>query len=383
VNLIRVCNIDEEGRFGGPERRITQVAKELKRLGVSTCIVLPFMDCEVFLKYIINNNINHQQIDITRLSKEKYILLRYCIRFFWEIFLIYNYIKKEKFDIIHINGSYQVKGSIAGFLAGIPVVWHLNDTKTHGLIKLIFPWVARLVSKGFIVAGQRVHEYYLKGTSLTERPHEEIHAPVDVTVFRPLKNRGDFSCESFPRIVTISGLNPTKGLEYFLRAAIKIHLLYPNVQFIVAGSELNSHKKYANVLKKIISDAKIPQNTIKFLGLVEDVPTLLNSADICVFTSISEASPTSIWEALAAGVPVVTTDVGSVNQFIRDGVSGFVVPVSDTESIVSRIEILLNDAELRRHFSRNGRAIAVQQLDISTAARKHLRIYNRILGNTL
>ena len=381
MSLLRVCNVDEEGRFGGPEKRIAQVAKELQNFGVITHIILPIKDSKVFLNYIDDLDVPRSQIDITRLSKERLILLRYCTRFFWEVFLLYKYFNKERFDIVHVNGSYQVKGAIAAFLAGTPVVWHLNDTMTYKPIKWCFSLIARFVANGFIVAGQRVHDYYLRGTSMHVKPIEEIHAPVDVSIFRPYANSENICSNSVVRIVTVSGLNPTKGLEFFLRAAIRLHLIYPHLYFFIAGAELSSHKEYSDYLKKIIIDASLPVDKISFLGLVSDVPGLLNSADICVFTSISEASPTAIWEALAVGVPVVTTDVGSVRQFIQDGVSGFIVPVADTDSIVSRIEVLLNNTEIRQNFSRNGREIAVTNLDLTSAARKHLNIYKRVIGD--
>ena len=378
MNKIRICNVDEEGRFGGPERRIIQVARELVKFGVSTHIILPQMDADLFLSQIDLYHISRTQLDITRLSKERKVLIRYCFRYFIEIIILYLFFRKEKFDLIHVNGSYQIKGAIAAHLSRTPVVWHLNDTMMAGLVKSIFSYIARIAAKGFIVAGKRVYDYYISNTLLATIPCEEIHAPVDVTVFSP-KPSQRILAKDWLTIVTVSGLNPTKGLEYFIRAAIQIHRNYPKVQFCIAGAELKSHKHYADSLKKIIVDAAIPRDTINFLGLVDDIPSLLSTADICVFTSVSEASPTSIWEALASGIPVVTTDVGAVTQYIQDGVSGFVVPIRDIDALVARIEILLNDAELRQSFGEKGRATAVQHLDITSAARKHLKIYQRIL----
>jgi glycosyltransferase involved in cell wall biosynthesis len=379
MTSIRVCCVDEEGRYGGPEKRMVQVACELNNHGVITHIVLPFIDADVFLRQIDKYSIPRTQLDITRLTKEKILLFRYIVRFFYETYLLFRFFKKEGFDIIHVNGSYQLKGAISAFLSRTPLVWHLNDTMMAGTVKSAFSYIARVAADGFIVAGRRVHDYYLQNSSLKSRPCEEIHAPVDISLYR-LRMGYNLAESGFVKIVTVSGLNPTKGLQYFIRVAIQLYKLNHNLRFYIAGAELSSHRLYAESLRVLIAESNIPTEIINFLGMVEDVPALLNSADICVFTSISEASPTSIWEALAAGVPVVTTDVGSVSQYIEDGISGYITPVADIDALTSRILSLVNDAELRRQLGENGRSVAVRNLDIASAARKHLSIYRRILG---
>jgi len=382
--MIKVCNVDEEGRFGGPEKRIVQVAKLLKDMGIHTHIVHPKFQSEVFVEYIEKNNICATQMDITRLSKEPKILYRYILRFIWELFLLIDYFQKNDFDLIHVNGSYQFKVALAGRLANNLVIWHLNDTMTIRAIKLFFPALARFCASGFIVSGMRVREYYLNKSFLAELPCEEIHAPVDTDIFYPDPSRicvgyDQTRSNSQIKIVTVSGINPTKGLEYFVKMAIDLFAINSNVRFFVAGAELTSQKKYYSMIKAIIGKSGIPDGIINFLGLVEDVPGLLKTADICVFTSISEASPTSIWEAMSTGLPVVTTDVGSVNQYISDGSSGFVVPVKDVNQLVHKVQSLIDSPELRAKFGKNARSVALEHLNVNAAARKHAKIYRRVL----
>ena len=65
---IYVINIDEEGRFGGPERRIVNVAKELSNIGVRTTVVMPHLDSDIFEKYVTENNVDYKKLNITRLT---------------------------------------------------------------------------------------------------------------------------------------------------------------------------------------------------------------------------------------------------------------------------------------------------------------------------
>ena len=84
-----------------------------------------------------------------------------------------------------MNGSYQFKVAIAGKISGIPVVWHLNDTKMPAVIKRLCILVGKYCADGFIVAGERVREFYIIGNGLENKPYAEIHAPVDTNEFDP------------------------------------------------------------------------------------------------------------------------------------------------------------------------------------------------------
>lgn len=377
---MRVCNVDEEGRFGGPERRIVQVARALKPMGVDTHVLYPSFDSGTFAAQLAKAGIPSTQLRITRLSKEPRILAKYTVGFVAEVFRMAAFLRRGKFDLVHVNGSYQFKTAIAARLAGIPAIWHLNDTMMNAGVKKLFPWVARYCVDGFIVAGQRVRDYYLAGSGLEDRPCLEIHAPVDTDQFTPADHEPQRMAAQPLTIVTVSGLNPTKGLEYFVEMAIRVHRKLSNVRFLVAGAELSSHRKYSAQIRQRVADSGMPPGTVKFLGLVDEVPALLRRADICVFTSISEASPTSIWEALASGKPVVTTDVGSVNAYIRDGVSGYVVPVGDVEKLADRVLMLAASNEMRAAIGAAARGVAVERLDLKAAASKHAAIYGRILN---
>ena len=80
------------------------------------------------------------------------------------------------------------------------------------------------------------------------------------------------------------------------------------------------------------------------------------------------------------GKPIVSTDVGDVARFIKDGENGFIVPPRSSKSLVEKLEILLRDRKLRRKFSENVRRIAIEHLDIDICVKKHIQVYHHILG---
>jgi len=375
---IKVCNIDEEGRFGGPERRIIQVATELKKYGIDTHVVIPVLGSAYFFNKLKSAGIDTQILDITRLSKERNILLRYIVRFFYEIFILFSFFRKNKFDLLHVNGSYQFKVAIAAKLSRTPFVWHLNDTSINFIVHLIFNGLASCCATGFIVAGKRVKNYYLSNHALSSFPIQEIHAPVDTKVFMPkLSNK----IESNKLMIgTLSGINRVKGVEYFVKLAAKVKNKYPSVSFHVAGAVLNSQKEYSKYIKSLAIKLSLTDDELLFLGMVEDVPSYLNNLDICVFTSISEASPTSIWEAMSMAKPIVTTDVGSVDQYIVDGVSGFIVPVGDIDQLFYRVSQLIEYPVLCKKMGTEARKVAEKHLSVDSAALKHAEFYRKLVG---
>ncbi len=383
-STIHVVNVIEEGRFGGPQRRIVQVAKALKRLGVDTLVVRPNLDSERFAQELSREGISSSALNITRLSKEKKILVRYILFFPIEIVGLFMFFRKHKFDLIHVNGSYQFKAAIAGKLAGIPVVWHLNDTQMNSVIKKICTFCAKYCASGFIVAGKRVRDLYISGNSnLEQKPCVEIHAPVDTRVFDPIHVTTDKELQQAQgqKVVTVSGINPTKGLEYFIEMASSLVQQNHEVICFIAGAIYSSQYHFYQDLKKRISNTGLTSNNLIFSGMVNNVPSFLQGADIVVFTSIAEASPTAVWEAMSMGKAVVTTDVGSVNQYIEDGISGFIVPVKDAKALSEKVSLLLDNSNLRQKMGTEARIVAQKCLDISLAAEKHASFYRRIISS--
>jgi len=382
ISKIRVCSVDEEGRFGGPERRITEIAKALKIHGIHTHVVYPIYDSERFSKELSRAGVSSSALNITRLSSEKRFLFKYISCFFVEVARLYLLFRKNKFDLIQVNGSQHFKGALAAVMAGIPVVWVIEDTLMNQVVKRICTIIAKFTASGVIVTGKRVYDYYIRRSQLEAKPCIEIHPPVDTTVFDPKHVLEDERINQFrgKKIVTVSGINPTKGLEYFIQMASILLKRYDDLHFFVAAANFRSQRKYYDYLKRLTASHNLTERNFTFLGMVDDIPSLLQSADIFVFTSISESGPMAVWEAMSMGKPVVTTDVGSVNQIIEDGVSGFIVPIREPKALSEKVEVLLINPALRQKMGAKARRIAQKMLDVSIAAEKYACFYKRILS---
>jgi glycosyltransferase involved in cell wall biosynthesis len=144
------------------------------------------------------------------------------------------------------------------------------------------------------------------------------------------------------RVLTIGGVGLRKGSPYVLAAAQKLQKL---AIFRMVGS-LTSLKPG---IKSILAD------NMELLGAVprSEIFNHYTWADVFLLPSICEGSATVIYEALAAGLPVIcTANAGSV---VRDGIEGFIVSVGNYEAIADKLELLAINPELRREMSKNAR----------------------------
>ena len=169
---------------------------------------------------------------------------------------------------------------------------------------------------------------------------------IDLALF-PSRARRDA-----PRRVvsTVANLRPEKGHDVLLRAAATVLQRLPDVRFRIIGDGPTRP-----ALIDLASRLGIA-SSIEFLGHREDVAALLAETDVYAFPSRTEAFPNGLIEAMAAGLPVVTSAVGGMLELVEDGRNGLLVPPDDDSALASRIITLLTDAATARQLGEAARA---------------------------
>ncbi|MCP5045723.1 MAG: glycosyltransferase [bacterium] len=383
---MRVLNIILEPRLGGPQLRIADIGRVLQENhGVESLVMFPVKNSEKYRQYLDKQGLKWKALKLHKLSRDVFLLLKWFLFMVPETLRLKRAIRELDPAIVDCNGSWQFKGIIAAKMAGKKVVCHLNDTKMPAVIRLFFGFLSKRID-GYIYVAPRVRDYYIKQThAKNNEAYSLIHSGVDTGLFDPANVEPDrrLAANGKLKVITIANVNPVKGLEYFIRVA---HLVNQNadvpdagIEFIIVGDKLKSKGKYVEKLERMIDDYKL--DNLRFHGFSDSVPAILKAADIYVCSSASEASPKAVWEALAMETPVVSTDVGSVSDFVKNNETGFVVPVGDSEAIADKVLYLAAHKELREEFGVRGRAVAVDQLDIDLMARRHVEFYQRVLGN--
>lgn len=379
--MIRVANIIEEGRLGGPHVRMSEVAKRLYQHSIYTVVILPSNESNEFLHKLRTDNVEHRSLILHRLTREKKHLIKYILFFNSELYRLYKIIKNENFDIVHVNNSsVHYKTILAGIFAGASIIMHLNETIMPSYVRLLFKLMSRFFASGYIVAGSRVRDYYLKHVKISELPVFEIQAPVDCKKFNPATVTKNVRMTKIrgKKIVTVANINFVKGLEYFITMAAQLNKYFNDLSFWIVGKELESQKKYHDKLLQQIKHYNI--TNIHFYGYCNDVRSILKATDIYVCSSIAEGSPMSLWEAMSMALPVVSTDVADVSKFIRNNRNGFVVPTKAPTHLADKCAILLKDRNKAKRFGARCRKIALKHLDIDICVQRHLRAYKEVFN---
>lgn len=140
-----------------------------------------------------------------------------------------------------------------------------------------------------------------------------------------------------PLVLTLARLEPEKGLETVARAAA----LVPDTRFVVAGEGADRAELEALIAGMGLSDRVV------LPGRMTQVPDLLAACDLFVLPSRHEGMPIAIIEAMAAGTPVIASDIPGTNEIIEHGVTGLLVRVDDPTGLADAIRTVLDDGALR------------------------------------
>lgn len=380
---MRVANVIEEGKLGGPQVRLVRVAAAL-RDRAETLIIMPRANSGAFREMCEAHGVPYRALPLTRITREWRAALAYLIFSPWEVLRLARLFRREKVDLVHASGgSWQYKAVIAARLAGIPAIWHLNDTAMPGWVRRLFRLVAPLAS-GFIFASHRSQDYYGDLVDVG-RCQTVVPSTVDTAEFDPDRVwPGDEAlltrlCDA-PVIGTVANINPIKGLEVLIAAFARVHATRPDARLVIVGPV---HANQAKLHRRLCAQAEDlgVAVAVEWAGSRTDVRLLLARFNVYVCASHAESSPVSVWEAMAMARPVVTTDVGDVSRHVEDGKSGYVVPVGDDAALADRIGRLVDEAELRRSMGRAARD-AVAAFSPERIAAETLGFYRTVVCST-
>ncbi len=187
---------------------------------------------------------------------------------------------------------------------------------------------------------------------------------VNTDLFRP---REQASSEVDPfTILSVGGISYRKGVYYLIEAYKKLNL--PNAKLVLVGAPGDAHA----LLKTSEGDI----DYIPHLPHTELV-SLYQSGSVFVFPSLAEGSALVTYEAMASGLPLVTTfEAGSV---VRDGLDGFIVPAKDVDALAEKIHFLYNNRDIAYAMGKEGRQSMVENYTWQNYADNIVSIYRNLL----
>ena len=270
-------------------------------------------------------------------------------------------IRDQKFDIIlpYVTQPNLVCYSIWQWTRAQACIWQQRDEgKDRGPSRLE-QRAARMAS-GFISNSPGGVSFLTENMGIAR---ERVHVvPNGIQLKSPIDDRrtwrGRLEISERELIATmVANLTTAKDHETLLRAwRIVIDSIHQPVVLVLAGRL----DEGADRAKSLAFDLDL-RDRVRFVGPVNDVAGLLHASDICVYSSVREGCPNGVLEGMAAGLPVVGTDIRGIRQAVGKDNFRFLAPASDAGALAQRIKELLQSPDLRDSFgTRNQQRIEAE-----------------------
>ena len=300
--------------------------------------------------------------------------------------------KGEGYDLVHSH--YWLSGWVGQMLQGqwgVPhiVMFHsLGEAKNRALISEHEPLQRiegeREIAHGadrVICASQDERELLQRLYAVPADQVEVVPCGVDLDAFRPLDKgevRRRLGLRDEPIVLFVGRIEPLKGIDILLRAAAQ---LGEDIHFclVIVGGDESAQAEKAD-LERLAQEMGIG-GRVAFLDAVdhEMLPLYYNAADVCVVPSYYESFGLVALEAMACGTPVVASRVGGLQGTVRDSETGYLIPWRCPEPFAERLELLLENEELRRNLGLSARAVA-ESYGWANIAQQVEAVYERLAG---
>jgi glycosyltransferase involved in cell wall biosynthesis len=333
------------------------------------------------------SDVNQEKIKVTTINE----LVREIspIKDLVALVKLYLFIKKGKYDVVHLHSSKAgTLGRVAARMAGTPAVvlttygWSFNACEP-GFKRSFYIYEEKFTAKitdKIIVESDLDSQTGLENRIGWPEKYRTIRSAIKIEEFSDVvvdvrQKIIELGLQPDMRVVgCVSRMSEQKGPHNFVRMAAEVLKENPNVNFIYIGDGPLKESTAA-----LISELGI-RDKVVLAGLRKDVPELLKIFDLFVLLSQWEGIPRVFPQAMAAGVPIVATNVGGAPELIKDGVNGYLVPFGDYKTPAKIVLNLLKDENLRKNIGKEGRKSIFPRFTMDFMIEEVEKLYLEILG---
>jgi glycosyltransferase involved in cell wall biosynthesis len=176
-------------------------------------------------------------------------------------------------------------------------------------------------------------------------------------------------------IVHVGRFVPLKNHALLLQAFAQLDVSIPLYLWLVGDGELRP------AMEQLAQDLGVAHR-VRFWGIREDVPAILNASDIFTLPSEHEGNPMSVMEAMAAGLPVVASRVGGIPELVEEGKTGLLVSPGEVSSLQQALLSLVRNHDLCLQMGHTARQRAVERFDIRQTVRQYEALYDHLNSAT-
>jgi glycosyltransferase involved in cell wall biosynthesis len=282
-------------------------------------------------------------------------------RFLMNFFLL---IHGNEFDVIHIHSLKLSWSVLIAKLLGLRVIFHLHELPRS------IGWLLRTAigAADCVVFCSRTCAEHFRAVPAKKKALlvNALELTDQMVVVHTQENK---------RIVMVASINRNKGQELVLRAFSR--LKNRDAELWLYGTTGLSAHRYVHELTMFAERAGVADRVF-FPGPTNDVFSILSQAAVVVHTSWTESFGMALVEAQSCGIPVIAHDLEGMREVVVDGVTGYLIPPGDVDSLVTRIDGLLADPVLRTRMGAEGWAMVRERFGIEQRTEAYLQLYREV-----
>ena len=292
---------------------------------------------------------------------------------------IARWLRRRKVDLVHThNRMALIYGAPAGRLAGAKVVHTKHGNNPRGGTRLLAGNLAARGVHAFVAVSEETAEFARKRREIDERRLLVIPNGIELGRFHPdpagrdrIRRELGVGADTW-LIGTVGRIAAEKNHALLVKAMAP--LLGPGTRLVIAG-----HGPLLPAVTELVGSLGVAA-FVHLLGARRDVPDVLNALDSFVMSSDTEGLPLVVLEAMATGLPVISTRVGGIPNVLIEGQTGFLVPAGDEQALRDRAAQLRADPAATRASGDRARLDAVGRFSAERMQRDYLHLYSRVLA---
>ncbi len=290
-----------------------------------------------------------------------------------------NILNRERIDVIHTHNTQPfTDGTLGALLAGVKNIVHTDharnfpDKKRYMFSEWFMSHFAyKVVGVSDHTSNNLMKYEYISPKKIVTITNGIDGSRYDITIDKNKKRQELGINYDGPVIGLGVRLSPQKGITYLLRAMPDVINKFPNISLIIAGKgELERELKQEAINLGI-------NNNVFFVGPRLDIPELLKLFDLYVLPSLWEGLPMVLIEAMAAGCPIVATDVGGNSTVIKHGNNGSLIQSESPHLLASEIIKILSENKLKNKYISNSLEIFQKKFSSKIMTTEYEKLYLR------
>jgi glycosyltransferase involved in cell wall biosynthesis len=285
--------------------------------------------------------------------------------------------RERQIDVIHTHMSRaHLFGVLLRWLSGIPCVAtaHCSKFQPH--------W---MLNDYVIAVSEATRRYHVRYNLVRPSRIETIYNFVDPrwTGDVPEGTRARIRAElgadsSSPLIATVGQLVKRKGQVYLIRALPKILRAVPGTKLAILGGSTRKGK-YRLHVEAVVEQLGVADRVI-WGGVRRDIEQVMGAIDLLVHPALEEPLGRVLLEAMASGVPIVSSDVSGTRECMVHGTTGLLVPPANSDALAEATIALLRDPARRHQFGQAGRKRVEEEFSPETTTRRTEAIFQRVVA---